>query len=141
MIDNDNVDLRYLQCAEFEPGNFAAYVRPRNAFEQRLSANLQTGHVLVLDLETAVRAMGGAALSALPGQALAFALGLQTGSFELVARGRTMPPICADLADNLRPALCWYQRRGVQSIYVAVQSPNLFWLPVSPVSTGTLKRQ
>lgn len=141
MLDDDNVDLEYLQCADFEPGNRAPYVRPRNPFEQRLSANLRPGLVLKLDLETAARVMAGAALSAGPGQAVAFDLDLRFGRLEVIAVGSSMPPICADVAGNLVPALCWYQRSGVQSIYVAVQSPNFFWLPASPVSTGTLKRR
>ena len=140
MLDDDNVDLEYLQCPEFTPGNFAPYVRPRNPFEQRLSANLSPGLALVLDLETAARVMGGAALRAGPGQAIAFDLDLQNGRLEVIARGSSMPSICADHAGSLVPALLWYQRSGVQSIYVAVQSPNYFWLPVPPTSAGTLKR-
>ncbi len=141
MIDDENVDLQYLQCAEFEQGNRSPYVRPRNPFEQRLSANLRPGLVLKLDLETAARVMAGAALSAGPGQAVAFELDLQSGWLEVIAVGSSMPPICADVAGNLVPALCWYQRSGFQSIYVAVQQPDLFWLPALPASTGTLKQR
>lgn len=140
MLDDDNVDLEYLQCAEFEPGNFAPYVRPRNPFEQRLSENLRPGLALVLDLETAARVIGGAALKAGPGQAIAFDLDLQTGRLEVIARGSSMPSICADHAGSLIPALRWYQRTGVRSIYVAVQSPNYFWFPAVPASAGTLQR-
>jgi hypothetical protein len=141
MIDDDNVDLQYLQCGDFEPGNRSPYLRPRNPFEQRLSANLRPGLVLRLDLETAARVMSGAALSAGSRKAVAFDLDLQSGRFEVIAVGSSMPPICADVAGNLVPALCWYQRNGFQSIYVAVQSPDLFWLPVSPASAGTLKQR
>lgn len=140
MIDDDNVDLQYLQCADFEHGNRAPYVWPRNPFEQRLSANLRPGLVLKLDIETAARLMAGASLSAGSSQAVAFNFDLQSGRFEVVAVGSSMPPICADVAGNLVPALCWYQRSGFQSIYVAVQSPNFFWLPVPSTSAGTLKR-
>lgn len=137
-MNEDDVDLQYLQCPGFQPGNFASFHRPRNAFEQRLAENLRPGLVLVLDLETVVRVLGGAALSA-TGQTFTLDLGLQTGHVEVVSRGRSMPSICADDAGNLLPALCWYRARGVQSLRVAVQSPNFFWLPLLVGPTGTLK--
>lgn len=140
MIDEENVDLQYLQCAEFVPGDFAPYVRPRNPFEQRLSANLRPGLTLELDIETAARVMAGAALIAGSDKAITFDLDLQTGRLEVITVSSTMPSICADHAGSLIPALRWYQHTGVRSIYVAVQAPNYFWLPVAPTPTGTLKR-
>jgi len=41
-----------------------------------------------------------------------------------------MPPINADEAGNLLPALQWDQRQGVELLRVALMKPSFFWLPL-----------
>lgn len=138
MIDDDaNFDLRYLQGDGFCPDGLDPWIRPRNLFEQRLAENLRPGLALMIDLDTLVRVMGGAAACA-PGRAVTVDVTLGKGLLRavVVSRDNELPPIFADTAGNLISALKWYEAKRVGSILVAVRSPGFFWFPRS-VSAGT----
>ena len=132
MRDPDLVDLRYLQDPRFKPGAPSSWCRPVNVFEARMGANAHAGQVLELELEVAVRVLGAAALVA-PGRRVVFVdLHLCRGRVRLcvISCSCAMPPINADEAGNLLPALQWYQRQGVELLRVALMKPSFFWLPL-----------
>ena len=132
MRDPDLVDLRYLQDPRFKPGAPSSWCWPVNVFEARMGANAHAGQVLELELEVAVRVLGAAALVA-PGRRGVFVdLRLCRGRVRLCVTSSScaMPPINADEAGNLLPALQWYQRQGVELLRVALMKPSFFWLPL-----------
>jgi hypothetical protein len=133
-LDGDDVDLRYLQSEDFQPGENVPWTWPQNPFEQRLATNLRPGLALVLDLDVVARVLGGAALAA-PGHVVTVSLTLEPNCshIEVMSFVREMLPIYADEAGNLKPALRWYQQHGEPSLRVSVMGPRYFWLP----SVGT----
>ncbi|MEO4046760.1 hypothetical protein AAFN46_06680 [Pseudomonas sp. CAU 1711] len=128
----DQVDLRYLQDPGFKPGARSSWSWPVNVFEARMGANAHGGQVLELKLEVAIRVLGAVALVA-PGRRTVFVdLHLCRGRVRLcvISCSCVMPPINADEAGNLLPALQWYQRQGIERLRVALMKPSFFWLPL-----------
>ncbi len=136
MSNDDDVDLRYLQCESFLYELQKPRVRARNLFLPRMAKNLKPGFVGQLDLETIAAVLDSAA-NARPGRVIHARLTFQgdCALMEICAIRRDMISICADMATNLLPALHWYRTQGDSQLYVAVAAPYLFWLP-QPTSTS-----
>lgn len=141
MIRNEfeDVDLRYLQCGDFNPGPIQGWSRPVNPFTARMSANLRPGFSLQLDLLTLVDVLGGAA-HARPGRIINVSLQLQGQRAQMVVCSieQGMPSICADDAGNLLPALHWYRAKGENWMHISVAAPSLFWLPLHLLARSSL---
>lgn len=139
MSNDDDVDLRYLQCESFLYELQKPRVRARNLFLPRMAKNLKPGFVGQLDLETIAAVLDSAA-NARPGRVIHARLTFHgdCALMEICAIRRGMISICADMATNLLPALHWYRTQGDSQLYVAVAAPSLFWLPLP---TGTPCRE
>ncbi|SEC02827.1 hypothetical protein SAMN05421553_0198 [Pseudomonas anguilliseptica] len=86
---------------------------------------------MLIDMETLVRGLGGAALM-FPRRAVTVELDLQSEPVwvKFVSLTDEMLPICCDDAGSLLPALRWYQCRGERLLRVAVMAPQFFWFPL-----------
>lgn len=132
MNNGDDVDLRYLQCEAFVAEFQKPRVRPRNRFLPRLAANLKPGFAGQLDLETIVVVLEAAAILR-PGRVIYCRLDYQGDGarLEICSIASDMVSICADMAENLLPALHWYRAQGDSQLYLAVAAPSFFWFPLS----------
>jgi hypothetical protein len=135
----EDVDLRYLQCGDFNPGPLQRWSQPVNPFIARMSANLRPGFSLQLDLPTLVDVLGGAA-HARPGRVINVSLQLKGQRAQMVVCSieQGMPSICADDAGNLLPALHWYCERGESWLHISVIAPLWFWLPLHLLARSSL---
>lgn len=135
MNNDEDVDLRYLQCESFVAEFHRPRVRPRNRFMPRLATKLKPGFSGQFDLETIVVVLEAAARLR-PGRVIYCRLDYQGdgAQLEICSIAPDMVSICADMAENLLPALNWYRAQGDSHIYLAVASPYFFWLPLP---TGT----
>lgn len=139
MSNDDDVDLRYLQCESFLAEFLTPRVLPRNAFLLRMAANLRPGFSGQFDLET-IAAVLGAAANARPGKVIHACLIFQGKGalMHICSIEPEMICICADMGENLIPALYWYRAQGESQLHLAVAEDSYFWLPLP---TGTQSRE
>ncbi|NQD92245.1 hypothetical protein HP532_06210 [Pseudomonas sp. CrR25] len=135
----DEVDLRYLQCGHFMSGPLQDWIRPRNPFKARMAANLRPGLAVWLDLKSVVEVLGGAA-HAMPGKVINVSLQWQGDQVRMVVCSIEpgMPPICADDAGSLLPALHWYRAQGEAWLQLSVIAPAFFWFPLHLLARSSL---
>ena len=102
MSNDDDVDLRYLQCESFLAEFQKPRVLTRNAFLPRMAVNLRPGFSGQFDLET-IAAVLGAAANARPGQVIHACLIFQGKGalMHICSIEPEMICICADMGENL----------------------------------------
>ncbi len=139
MSNDDDVDLRYLQCESFLAEFQKPRVLPRNAFLLRMAANLRPGFSGQFDLETIATVLCAAA-NARHGQVIHACLIFQGKGalMHICSIEPEMVCICADMGENLIPALYWYRAQGDSQLNLAVAEHSYFWLPLP---AGTQSRE
>ena len=139
MSNDDDVDLRYLQSESFLAEFLTPRFLPRNAFLPRMSANLRPGFSGQFDLETIATVLCAAA-NARHGQVIHACLIFQGKGalMHICSIEPEMVCICADMGENLIPALYWYRAQGDSQLNLAVAEHSYFWLPLP---AGTQSRE
>lgn len=104
-----------------------------------MAVNLRPGFSGQFDLET-IAAVLGAAANARPGQVIHACLIFQGKGalMHICSIEPEMVCICADMGENLIPALYWYRAQGESQLHLAVAEDSYFWLPLP---TGTQSRE
>lgn len=133
MFSELDTDTRYLEETDLlNRVEFGCWALTGNPFERRLAANLRAGTAAILDWPTLWRVLGTAAATRDRTIFLKIDLHEINGikharAFVLGVRRAVMPPITADDAGNLLPALTWYARNQ-PSLVLAVSPDSLFWV-------------